>query len=156
MLKNNVKLQIWDTAGQERYRTITNAYYRGADAIVLVADCTDIKSLEDIPEWLQEVSKYIPEDTYKILLVNKSDVSDEEKIITQEIMLKFYEETKIPVLETSAKTGMNVDEAFIVITKELLKKKSEERGKPSTKISAGNMLSYESIKRKYEDNWCGS
>ena len=26
-----VKLQIWDTAGQERFRTITSAYYRGAD-----------------------------------------------------------------------------------------------------------------------------
>ena len=26
-----IKLQIWDTAGQERFRTITNAYYKGAD-----------------------------------------------------------------------------------------------------------------------------
>eukprot|EP00232_Nephroselmis_pyriformis_P004904 CAMPEP_0182914120 /NCGR_PEP_ID=MMETSP0034_2-20130328/38392_1 /TAXON_ID=156128 /ORGANISM="Nephroselmis pyriformis, Strain CCMP717" /LENGTH=88 /DNA_ID=CAMNT_0025050861 /DNA_START=309 /DNA_END=571 /DNA_ORIENTATION=+ len=29
-----VKLQIWDTAGQERFRTITNAYYRGAMGIL--------------------------------------------------------------------------------------------------------------------------
>jgi Ras-related protein Rab-1A len=28
------KLQIWDTAGQERFRTITSAYYRGADGVV--------------------------------------------------------------------------------------------------------------------------
>ena len=29
-----VKLQIWDTAGQERFRTITSAYYRGADGVL--------------------------------------------------------------------------------------------------------------------------
>lgn len=30
------KLQIWDTAGQERFRSITAAYYRHADAIIVV------------------------------------------------------------------------------------------------------------------------
>ena len=149
--KNNVKLQIWDTAGQERYRTITNAYYRGADAIVLVADSTDMKSFENIPDWLSEVSKYVPEDTYKILLINKSDVEDEEKVITEENMKKFQEETGIIVIGTSAKTGMNVDEAFIQITKHLLQKKTEEGGNDQNGANTGSMLSLDSIKEKYEN-----
>ncbi len=37
----NVKLQIWDTAGQERFKTITTAYYRGAQALILVFDITN-------------------------------------------------------------------------------------------------------------------
>jgi Ras-related protein Rab-1A len=35
LLGKTVKLQIWDTAGQERFRTVTSAYYRGADCIML-------------------------------------------------------------------------------------------------------------------------
>ena len=44
----NIKFQIWDTAGQERFRTITSAYYKGADGIIMVYDITDPSSLEDI------------------------------------------------------------------------------------------------------------
>ena len=149
--QKNVKLQIWDTAGQERYRTITNAYYRGADAIVLVADYTDMASFKNIPEWLTEVSKYVPEDTYKMLLVNKSDIADEEKVISSEIMQKFSEETGIGVMDTSAKTGANVDEAFVVITKALINKRLEEGSTHGNSIAAGNMLSLQSIKEKYEN-----
>ena len=46
----------WDTAGQERFRTITNAYYKGADGIVMVYDVTDMQSFTDIEQyWLNEV-----------------------------------------------------------------------------------------------------
>jgi Ras-related protein Rab-1A len=38
----SVKIQIWDTAGQERFRTITNAYYKGADGIIMVYDKNDL------------------------------------------------------------------------------------------------------------------
>jgi Ras-related protein Rab-1A len=55
----NVKLQIWDTAGQERFRTITNAYYKGADGIVLVYDKTQSTTFEDIEKyWINEVERY--------------------------------------------------------------------------------------------------
>ncbi len=36
-----VKLQIWDTAGSEAFKSIVSAYYRGADAVILVFDNTD-------------------------------------------------------------------------------------------------------------------
>lgn len=43
-----VKLQVWDTAGQERFRTITQTYYKGAMGIVLVYDCTEEQTFNNI------------------------------------------------------------------------------------------------------------
>ena len=55
----NVKLQIWDTAGQERFRTITNAYYKGADGIVLVYDKSQSITFDDVEKyWINEVERY--------------------------------------------------------------------------------------------------
>eukprot|EP01035_Chromulina_nebulosa_P028997 gene28997-38363_t len=52
--KKTVKLQIWDTAGQERFRTITSAYYRGADGIIIVYDVSCEESFNHINDWLIE------------------------------------------------------------------------------------------------------
>jgi hypothetical protein len=49
-----IKLQIWDTAGQERFRTITQAYYRGAMGIFLIYDVTKPKTWENIRNWVGE------------------------------------------------------------------------------------------------------
>ena len=68
-----IKLQIWDTAGQERFRTITSAYYRGADCIIMVYDVTNMESFNHVNDWLTEVNKFAPEDTCKLLVGNKCD-----------------------------------------------------------------------------------
>lgn len=50
----SVKLQIWDTAGQEKFRTITSSYYRGAHALMIVFDITDMQSYQDATTyWFQ-------------------------------------------------------------------------------------------------------
>eukprot|EP01083_Nonionella_stella_P272006 922148_1 len=50
-----IKLTIWDTAGQERFRTLTSAYYRGAQGVILVYDITRKETFDNILEWLKEV-----------------------------------------------------------------------------------------------------
>tara|TARA_B110000285_G_C14757451_1_gene438041 strand:+ start:74 stop:409 length:336 start_codon:yes stop_codon:yes gene_type:complete len=52
-----IKLQIWDTAGQERYRTITSAYYKNSDGIILVFDLFKKESFDNLDNWLKEVDK---------------------------------------------------------------------------------------------------
>merc|ERR1711939_287588 len=71
-----IKLQIWDTAGQERFRTITQAYYRGAMGILLVYDVTDDKSFGNIRTWMRNIDQHANEAVVKILLGNKCDMAD--------------------------------------------------------------------------------
>lgn len=117
-----VKLQIWDTAGQERFRTITSAYYRGADGIIMVYDVTSSESFDHVEEWLSEVDRYANENTSKLLVGNKADLI-EEKQVTKETAQTFADKLSIPFLETSAKTATNVDNAFLTMAKELIKTK---------------------------------
>ncbi|TFJ88510.1 hypothetical protein NSK_000084 [Nannochloropsis salina CCMP1776] len=117
--KKTFKLQIWDTAGQERFRTITSAYYRGADGIIMVYDVTNEESFEHIQDWLNEVNRYASEGTCKLLVGNKSDRPD--KVVSTERAKKFADELGIPFLETSAKNASNVEEAFLTMAQELIR-----------------------------------
>jgi Ras-related protein Rab-1A len=130
-----VKLQIWDTAGQERFRTITSAYYRGADGIIMVYDVTSSESFDHVEEWLSEVDRYANENTSKLLVGNKADLI-EEKQVPEDTAQRFAEKLSIPFLETSAKTATNVDAAFLTMAKELIKTREKQNtdGQPREKV----------------------
>jgi len=130
--KKTVKLQIWDTAGQERFRTITSAYYRGADGIIMVYDVTSSESFDHVEEWLSEVDRYANENTCKLLIGNKADLID-DKQVSEETAQKFAEKLRISFLETSAKTSTNVESAFLTMAKELIKLRDIPDKNPNVK-----------------------
>ncbi|XP_065549945.1 ras-related protein Rab-37 isoform X3 [Lathamus discolor] len=110
-----VKLQqIWDTAGQERFRSVTHAYYRDAQALLLLYDITSKMSFDNIRAWLTEIHEYAQKDVVIMLLGNKADVSSERAVRTED-GASLAREYGVPFMETSAKTGMNVELAFLAI-----------------------------------------
>lgn len=69
------QLQIWDTAGQERFRSITQSYYRSANALILTYDITCEDSFRCLPEWLREIEQYANNQVVTILVGKKLDVA---------------------------------------------------------------------------------
>ena len=124
-IENNiVKVQIWDTAGEERYRSITNAYYKGAKGSLLVYDITNKKSFENVEKWISDLKANADEDISMILLGNKTDLEDKRVVTTEEGKNKaeFY---NLTFMETSALNGNNIQEAFNELIMDVYKRNHE-------------------------------
>ncbi len=126
------KLQIWDTAGQERFRNIISSYYRGAQGIMLVYDITDLESFQNLNTWLIEIEKNASKNVYKILVGNKCDMENERKV-TVEQGKEFADQYGMKFFETSAKVSTNVSDAFIAMTKEVMKNSGKKPVNPTQK-----------------------
>ncbi|XP_071671106.1 ras-related protein Rab-26 isoform X2 [Patagioenas fasciata] len=128
-----VKLQIWDTAGQERFRSVTHAYYRDAHALLLLYDVTNKASFDNIQAWLTEIHEYAQQDVVLMLLGNKVD-SAQDRVVKREDGEKLAKEYGVPFMETSAKSGLNVDLAFTAIAKELKHRSMKLPNEPKFKL----------------------
>ncbi|KAA3677522.1 Ras-related protein Rab-4B [Paragonimus westermani] len=117
----SVKLQIWDTAGQERFQCVTRSYYRGAAGALVVYDINDRASFNSISNWISRVRDLALPNITIILIGNKLDLAEDSRQVTELEARQYAEENGIHgFLETSAKTGRNVQEAFISAVRGIL------------------------------------
>lgn len=128
-----VTLQMWDTAGQERFQSLGVAFYRGADAAMLVYDITDPLSLEHLSHWRSEflnqvggglMSSTMPHDVQFpfVIVGNKSDKEANRRIPVQRAEEWCQQQSTavgvyggslpLPHFQTSAKTASSVEDAF--------------------------------------------
>ena len=116
-----IRLQVWDTAGQERFQTITRAYYKGAQGILLCYDITNEASFYNIRKWINEIQKHTnnSNNIKKILVATKCDL-DSDRVITIEKGRELAKEYNIKYYETSAKDNINCNDVFMDLTKEIL------------------------------------
>jgi small GTP-binding protein len=108
----SIKLQMWDTAGQESFRSITRSYYRGAAGALLVYDITRRETFNHLTDWLAEARQHSNSNMIIMLIGNKSDL-DHRRQVSREEGEAFAQENGLIFLETSAKTAVNVQEAFV-------------------------------------------
>ena len=127
LLGKRVKLQIWDTAGQERFRTITQAYYRGAMGILLIYDVTNAKSWSNVRNWVRNIEGNAPQTVNKILVGNKCDLSNQRQVSTQQGQ-QLAREYDIQFFETSARANTNVQEVFLTLATNVVERLAASGG----------------------------
>jgi Ras-related protein Rab-21 len=110
----NISLNIWDTAGQERYHALNAVYYREASGALIVYDVTDLDSFAKVKIWALELVKYLGEETPIIIAGNKSDVT--LRTVPLADAEAYADEHGFTHSGTSAKTGHNVEETFLLLT----------------------------------------
>lgn len=107
-----VKAQIWDTAGQERFHAMMTTYYRKAVGALLIFDVRDRQSLLGVEKWLDQLLDVAEPGLHAVLVGNKCDLAPPERVVSTEEAQQFAAANHMAYIETSAKTGQNVEEAF--------------------------------------------
>ena len=139
----NINVKLWDTAGQERFKALTPSYLRGAEGIVLVYDVTKEDTFTSLKDWIDSLKSNLGENSLPIVIDgNKIDLDDRD--ISTEVAKKFAQENNFKYFETSAKSGIGVDELFREIVNQILEKKDntedtkEERKSMKLQNDKGN------------------
>jgi len=144
-----VKLHIWDTAGQERFWSVTPAYCRNANGIILMYDITDMQSFEAIRFWVDKLLAYAPTDVETILLASKLDLEG-QRVVSERMGVEAAKTIKASFFEVSALTGKNIENAMEVFVTTILKKQGFFGVRtllPSDDVETGKVISVEEKKR---------
>lgn len=153
-----LRYQIWDLAGQERFDGVRNVYYRGAVGALLVFDVTRPDSYLNIPKWIKELWGYNGKKIPLVLVANKIDLRqaknesispDQGRRMAEKISkLTSREGFACHYIETSAKTGVKINDAFSLLSENILYL-AEKRGafKPKTRRRKSSLKQQPVVKR---------
>ncbi len=112
----STRLQIWDFGGEDRFRFLLPTYCKGANGAIFLYDITNSKSLYHLPDWTRIVKLNAGE--IPIFLAGGKQDLEAYRTVTREEGMKATKENNLAgFLEISSKTGLNVEETFVNITR---------------------------------------
>ena len=115
------RIQIWDTAGQEKYRALTRSFLIKAQGILALYDITNHTSFDNLQSWLTLIKEECYVDIPVIIVGNKMDL-EEKRIVDKEEASEYAKKQNVEFIETSSKTGENVEKTLYMLTEKVLQK----------------------------------
>ncbi|XP_051547615.1 ras-related protein Rab-19-like isoform X2 [Myxocyprinus asiaticus] len=114
------RVKVWDTAGQERFRTITQSYYRSAHGAMITYDITRRTTFDSVPRWIHDVKQFGAANVLMALIGNKCDLESKRDVHFEDACKLAEEKEMLAALETSTKQAKSIQDAFILMARELL------------------------------------
>jgi len=121
-------LDVLDTAGQEEYSAMREQYMRTGEGFLLVYSIASRASFEEIPTFQQQILRVKDKDYFPVIVVgNKCDL-ESERAVRQQEGRDMAAHFNCKFIETSAKSRINVDEAFYNLVREIRRYNKEQSG----------------------------
>jgi small GTP-binding protein len=113
-----LNLLIWDLAGGDDFSKTGASYLRGAVAGLIVCDLTRPDTLASYEQYASQVRQINP-DAILVFTGNKADLTS-ERVIHEEELLAVTNLLGGSYLDTSAKTGFQVETAFQILAQQIM------------------------------------
>ena len=119
------KLQIWDIGGQDRYKFLRASFFDGANGALVVFDISRWHTFKELNDLLSDLREFAGQDIPFILIGNKTDlIEDIGGEYDKDSAENLAKRENSVFISTSAKTGENVEDAFLKLTHKMIKKAS--------------------------------
>ncbi|CDM30820.1 hypothetical protein DTO013E5_533 [Penicillium roqueforti] len=124
-------LDVLDTAGQEEYSAMREQYMRTGEGFLLIYSITSRQSFEEIMTFQQQILRVKDKDYFPIIVVaNKCDL-EKERVVSEAEGEALARQFGCKFIETSAKSRINVENAFYDLVREIRRYNKEMSSYPS-------------------------
>jgi len=117
-----VVLEILDTAGTEQFVAMRDLYMKTGQGFLLVFSIASRTSFEELEMLRDDIIRIKDDEDIPIVIVgNKADLED-QRAVDRAKAFSLSQRWNAPYYEASARTRTNVDEAFIDLCRQLLRR----------------------------------
>jgi small GTP-binding protein len=101
----NLLIMVWDITGRDNFLRMQPSYYKGAEGLIVMADANDMRSIENIPNWIRAAYK-VTDMVPTVVVINKIDLvpEDDRKALDRKVqeILRGYE---VPIFYTTRESN---------------------------------------------------